>query len=117
MKIERNKLHYFGKRADNIIHAQLRLRCSKLNSHLFALHVIDSPACICGHDNEDSEHFLLYCALYDNIRPLLIHTLHDLIEGQHLNIDTLLNGNNDYATNCKIFQAVHSFLSESNRFK
>ena len=118
MKIERNKLFYFGKRAENVIHAQLRLSCSKLNSHLFALHVVDSPACICGHDNEDSEHFLLYCALYDNIRPLLIHTLHDLIEDQHLNIVTLLNGNNyyDYTTNCKIFQAVHSFLSRSNRF-
>ena len=94
------------------------MKCSKLNSHLFALHVIDSPACNCGYDNEDSEHFLLHCALYDNIRPSLIHSLHNLIDNQYINVDTLLYGsdNCDIVTNHSIFQAVHSFLSDSSRF-
>ena len=117
MKFERKHLFYVGKRNVNILHAQLRLGCSKLNSHLFSLHVIDSPACICGSNNEDSEHFLLYCPLYDNIRRLLIHDLATIIDNQHLSTETLLYGNDSYdlQTNIKIFEVVQTFLLDSNR--
>ena len=37
-----------------IRHAQLRMKCSRL--HLFSVHDVDSPACPCGHDCEDSNH-------------------------------------------------------------
>ena len=117
MKFDRKHLFYVGKRNVNIMHAQLRLGCSKLNSHLFALHVIDSPACICGFNNEDSEHFLLYCPLYADIRQPFLHLLATLIDNRHLNTETLLYGNDDYdlKTNVKIFEAVQTFLFESNR--
>ena len=99
------------------MHAQLRLRCSKLNAHLFSLHVAESPACLCGCINEDSEHFLLYCPLYFDVRQRMIHSLNSWIDNQHLNIETLLYGNDnyDFVTNCKVFQIVHVFLRESNR--
>ena len=104
-----NIKNYIGQHKDNIFHAQLRLRCSKLNSHLFALHVADSPACLCGFNNEDSEHFLLHCPLYIDIRQRMFRTLNTLMDNQHLNMNTLLYGNDSYVfeINCKVFQAVH----------
>ena len=45
-------LFYHGSRSSGIRHAQLRMKCSKLNFHLFSLHVVDSPACplkFCTH--------------------------------------------------------------------
>ena len=42
-------LYNFGSRCLNIKHSQLRLNCSKLNFHLFNLHVIESPTCNCGY--------------------------------------------------------------------
>jgi len=32
----------------SVIHAQLRMKCSNLNSHLFNLHVVDNPFCNCS---------------------------------------------------------------------
>ena len=54
MKTKCNELFYLGSRRENIFHAQLRMQCSKLNAHLFNLHVVDSPSCLCGHNFEDS---------------------------------------------------------------
>ena len=117
LKVQPNELFYLGTRNNYIKHAQLRMKCSKLNAHLFSLHVIDSPACICGHNIEDCEHFLLHCPLYYNLRQTLFQTLSNLIDNQHLNTDTLLFGNENYdnKTNCEIFVAVQQYLLDSNR--
>ena len=32
--------------------------------HICSLHVIDSPACVCSHREEDTAHFFLDCPLY-----------------------------------------------------
>ena len=40
----------------SVKHAQLRMKSSKLN---FDLHIVDSPACVCGHNREDSNHYLI----------------------------------------------------------
>ncbi len=102
---------------ENIKHAQLRLKCSKLNSHLFDLHVMDSPACLCGHNVEDSVHFLLHCQLHANSRDKMLQTINDLLVDQNLNVNILLHGSEklDFKINCDIFKAVHLFISESNR--
>ena len=99
------------------MHSQLRLKCSKLNAHLFSLHVVDSPSCLCGFNYEDSEHFLLHCPLYNESRQRMFQVLNTLIDNQHLNIDMLLFGNDayDFETNCKVFKAVHDFLLVSDR--
>ena len=117
MKKKSIELYQIGKRRENINHAQLRLKCSKLNAHLFSLHVIDSPGCICGHDIEDSDHFLLHCPLYLNIRQRMFQKLNSLVGIQDMNVKTLLYGCENYVSqiNVKIFEAVHLFLFESNR--
>ena len=117
MKKKCIELYQIGKRRENINHAQLRLKCSKLNADLFSLHVIDSPACICGHHIEDSDHFLLHCPLYLNIRQRMFQTLNSLVRIQDINVKTMLYGcdNYDPQINVKIFEAVQLFLFESNR--
>ena len=78
-----NPLFYEGSRLNNVKHAQLRMNCSKLNGHLFLLHVSDSAQCVCGHEIEDTSHFLLHCPLYDNHRQILFDSLRKL----NINVD------------------------------
>ena len=42
LKKTRPPLLYYGSRTNNYKHAQLRMKCSKLNFHLYSLHVINS---------------------------------------------------------------------------
>ena len=50
-----NKLFIVGK--ENVKHAQLHMKCSKLNVHPFSLQVSDSGACECRR--EQSFHITL----------------------------------------------------------
>ena len=63
---------------NGVKHAQLRMKCGKLNFHLFSLHVVDSPACLCGHNREDSNHYLLRCPLYHQARNMLLNEIREL---------------------------------------
>ena len=54
------------------------MKCSKLNFHLFSLHVVDSPACPRGHDCEDSNHYLLQCPLFYQARNRVINEIREL---------------------------------------
>ena len=45
-------LYYYGNRSCNIKHAQLRVKCSKLNYHLFRNHILVSSVCSCSSDCE-----------------------------------------------------------------
>ena len=112
-----NELYYEGSRETNVKHAQLRMECSKLNGHLYQLHVIESPACQCGHDYEDSNHYLLHCPLHNLIRHNMFQSLHTNVHINEINSSTLLFGLNrvDFKTNKSIFKAVHTFIKESNR--
>ena len=117
MKVKCNELYYLGERQVNIKHAQLRLECSKLNAHLYSLHVVDSPACICGNDYEDSSHFLLACPLFLDIRRNMMLILGNIIDTNSLSLDILLHGSEDYSyvVNSDIFKAVHQFIVDSRR--
>ena len=116
MKQVKVPLYYYGKRSCNIKHAQLRMLCSKLNHHLFLLHVIESPSCVCGNKCEDNNHFLLSCPLYLEQRRIMIAEI-----GHFCTLDIssnlLLFGseNLDINTNCKIFELVHVYLESTNR--
>lgn len=104
-------LYYIGERKFNILHAQLRMNCSNLNSHLYGLHVIDSPACACSHDKEDTAHFFLDCPLYYTERLKLRDIATRLSK---FKLETLLFGdeNIDYDNNVLIVQAVHQFIED-----
>ena len=58
---------------------RLRVGFSPLNEHRFR-HNFDclSPFCVCGIGNEDNEHFLLHCPLFDNARRDLFGQLRDI---------------------------------------
>ena len=112
-----NVLFYEGSRELNVKHAQLRMHCSKLNSHLFQLHVSDTSQCPCGQDVEDNAHYLLHCPLYGLERVHMFQLMPDTVDVNTIDISTLLYGHNDYdfETNKAIFQAVQSFILETNR--
>ena len=92
------------------------MHCSNLNFHVFELHVIDDPLCFCGTGVEDSEHFFMKCPLYHTSRQRLIQIITDI---SVFNIDVLLFGdeNLDIEQNCVIFDAVHEYILQSERFK
>jgi hypothetical protein len=110
-------LYYEGTRSANVKHAQLRMNCSKLNAHLFSLHVIDSPQCDCGHNSEDCNHYLLECPIYFAHRQKMLQSLNNLISITDVHVSTLLYGCDkyDFKKNQSIVKAVHDFITESNR--
>ena len=68
----KSPLFCYGNRENNMKHAQLRMKCSKLNCLLFSLHVIDSPVYPYGYECAATNH-LLHCPLFheDRIRMLV----------------------------------------------
>ena len=96
--------------------AQLRMQCSKLNAHLFELHVIDSPECICGFELEDSYHYLLLCPLYNAARHKMFNTIGNKTGFYNLDVDVMLFGlPNEVDSNKHIFSAVHTFIKDTGR--
>ena len=117
MSIKPNKLYYLGNRKVNVQHAQLRMHCSKLNAHLFSLHVTDSPHCACGYDVEDNEHYLFDCPIYILERWKMFTSLQIIIQINDIQLEQLLYGSkdHDFTTNKSIFEIVHTFLTETGR--
>ena len=114
---EPNVLYYYGKRWPAVHHSRLRLGCSKLNFDLCNnLHVTNSQSCRCGATVEHAEHFFMLCPLYDNLHVPLRETFH--FQGALFTVETLLYGSStlDYECNTTIFDAVHKYMIDSNRF-
>jgi hypothetical protein len=115
IKIKKQEILYYGERWTNIMHARLRMGCSKLKSDLFYnLHVIEDPLCTCGQ-TETAEHFFLHCPNYIDLREQLISKI-DCVEP--ITIDTLLYGNKDLSRtdNLEILRIVHLFIKKTKRF-
>ena len=95
------------KRETSVKHAQLRMNCSKLNYHLFLLHVLESPECPCGHNCEDINHYLLHCPLFVQNRETMFAGF-SLVCDLNISCNILLYGSEmlDYKTNCKVFVSV-----------
>ena len=93
--------------------ARLRMQCSNLNHHLCLRFIKDDPKCQCGHDIENSEHFLFHCSEFDNIRNDTLATI-DL----ELDLRTCLYGNPELtdSDNKKICNVVMSYIARSKRF-
>lgn len=105
----------YGSRKWNIIHTQLRLKCSNLKSHLVLLHVSDDPVCLCNFDIEDNYHFFFICPLYHIERQKMLNDLRNIC---NVTLDIVLYGssNLDLATNKKIFSIVQTYIEKSCRF-
>ena len=66
---------------------QLRVRLSPLNAHKFHHNFLDTLTPMCNiHDGiDDSNHFLLHCRQFSNIRTDLLHNL-SLLLNDNINI-------------------------------
>ena len=81
------KYYNIGCRKGSVFRARLRIQCSSLNDHLFSRHLTEDRSCDCGTPVENSEHYLLQCPMYNNIRNQFIRP--------NVQIDTLLYGDSD----------------------
>ena len=74
-------LHSYGTKVGNTHHTRLRIGLTTLNAHLFQIqhHNTTSPACSCGHHNEDTNHYILWCPLHNIHRVNLFNELRKLI--------------------------------------
>ena len=106
--------YYIGKRLGQILHSRLRMHCSSLNQHLYSKNIVDSPLCQCGAI-ETTEHYLLYCPLYNVHRQLFIEPFFD---DPLISYDHYLFGSPEfsYEQNVEMFLAVQSFIINSKRF-
>ena len=109
-----NKLYFIGERKLQVIHTQIRNKCSSLNNHLFLKNIVDSPLRTCG-GIETSEHFFFECNNYDAIRTSLFNAIS--VFG-NIDLEMLLfgKGNLLYRDNEKIFLEVQKFIRLSSRF-
>ena len=69
-----------GSKMDNVLHARLRMKMSRLNSHLFTVQKVNSPECFCGHRLEDIKHFVIDCQNYQSERDYLNYELSLLLK-------------------------------------
>ena len=57
-----NPLYYHGKRLASVHQTRIRMGCSALKKHLFdRIHVVDTPTCACGTEDEAPYHFFFVC--------------------------------------------------------
>ena len=108
------KYHHKGKRRYQILMARLRMKCSKLNSHLFEMKIINDPTCSCGHEVEDEYHYFFHCPQYNEQRRNLLQ----LDNIHHRNTNILLNGCKGASenTNSLLFETVVDYIEKSERF-
>lgn len=110
-------LYYYGDRWPAVHHARMRIGCSKLNYDLYHnLHVVESPTCRCGNGDETAEHYFLHCPLWTEFRPDLLRTVANIVP---LTVQNLIFGNRgvDMESNKVLFGAVHTYITETGRFK
>ena len=110
------EIYMYGPRKFSMIHAQFRMKCSNLKSHLHALHVMEDESCVCGYRYEDNAHFLLLCPMYDEVRTDLINFCTECeIE---FTVENLLYGieERDLEFNKMLFSQVHTFIELTKRF-
>ena len=91
------------------------MRCSVLASHLYDLHIKESPNCFACNVKEDCQHFFFNCELY---RYFCYHSIELVNRLSTCNLQTFLYGDPGLGLedNAKIFEAVHNFIHESGRF-
>ena len=96
------------------IKTRLRTNCSSLNLDLFVKNFSVSPVCTCG-SIEDAQHYFFHCVNYRRQRTEL---LNEVSRYSNPSLHLLLYGNQTFSleTNIFIFQAVHKYISSTQRF-
>ena len=86
-----------------------------LNAHLHHNHLLQSPACKCGVQTEDPEHYFFRCPRFFNERQILFLITRPF---HPLNVEKLLCGNENlsYEENVVLFKEVQNFIKNTHRF-
>jgi hypothetical protein len=109
-KVEQPPTWYLhGDRKANVLLCRLRNKCSIF---FFRCNLIDSGACVCGHQSETASHFFFQCPNFIHQHEQLFNSLCDLGDtGNRITLDLLLCGSRvislnenklliDYVTKC-----------------
>ena len=104
-----------GNRRLSVLHARIRNNCSNLNLDLFNNFLRPDPTCSCQVEPENAEHYFLRCHKHTIQRLVLFNSLRNFLP---LRLEILLYGNPNLtdAENKIIFESVHIFIKNSNRF-
>ena len=111
--------YYVGGRFLNVLHSRMRNKCSALNAVLYHANLILNSNCLCGHHNENAEHYLLHCNRFTVTRIIMLFEINKLnFIGIPVNIDLLFFGNEKLScdVNCSIFLAVQKYIKDTRRF-
>ncbi len=121
-----NALYKLDHEGGNIHHTRLRLGLSHLRSHLFSHNLIDNPICqFCNLEPETSDHYILRCPTYTNVRVRFLMNIANLLEPQYIAslddtkiVNIFLYGDTelDFETNKQLFTMAQTFLVDSKRF-
>ena len=116
-KVVPNLLFGIGTRKVNVLWSRIRMGCSALKGHLFQMHVIDDPRCVCGYDIEDALHYFMQCPLYLRQREILFLRCQSL--DISLSIDVALKGSKSlsHADNVILVNHVFDYICDTGRFE
>ena len=119
----KNSAHFLcGNRYLSVLHTRIRNKCSALKEDLHSANLISNANCICGYQNENAEHFLLFCNRYivHVYRNKMLSSLAILnMNGVEINADTLLFGNDflSVETNCEIcLKKIQRYIKDTCSF-
>ena len=115
-------LNSVGTKTGNTHHTRLRVGLSHLHAHMFQIQLTPSPACVCGHIQEDTAHYILWCPLYTYYRSQLLIKIRKIIPNfdnlsSRCKLNTLLFGTN--LTKSQGIQAAYylqSYITLTRRF-
>ena len=103
---------------------QLRVGLSPLKSHKFKHKFEDTPSstCLCSTGAETTDHFLLFCPIFNAHREKLMDTVNPIVSRLNPNLlhfnKILLYGSEslNQAENKAILEATLSFITNTGRF-
>ena len=126
--IKPKRKEYFGIKNNNYIRylTNLRVNLSPLNAHKHEKGFVDTPSPLCRvcKVKEDTQHFLLHCRSYTNMRTDLYNKISSFLNKDASTfrskdlVKILLFGKEDVpnTTNKNILEEVASFISRTKRF-
>ena len=117
------KYYMYGNKIFNSLLTQLRVNMSSLNGHAHQILRSDTPFCSCGHQNENTKHFLIHCPRYAVQRNVLHRNISLIIGADFSNFPTgkkikvLLHGETTTENiNRAIAKETLKFISNTKRF-
>ena len=128
-QIKPQKYKHFskGNKIDNALLTRIRVGRSHLNGHSYTIGMANTPECLCHHPCENTEHYLLYCFLYEQERRTLFQSVRNLVPrfdklAKKKQLEILLYGldieNKEMnQLNAKIQLFVQKFIIQTDRFE